>query len=98
MDRSLIFTALMEEPEFRRLESHDGSRLVTDAQERWQQDSKANPRLTLWACIQQYIADVTGNRTCEPGVWQRYVDTLKAGDEVKASNARITTPAPLNER
>ena len=97
MFRSLVFTALMEEPEFGRLPMDDSSRVVTDATERVQKDQAENPSLTIWDGVQAYIKDVTNNRTCEPGIWQRYVNVLRAGDEVEAEAARkkaeIPTPA-----
>lgn len=79
--RSLVFTLLLEEPEFGRLTSDDGSRIVTDAVERVEKDQAADPGMTTATSMRNYVRDVTGNGTTEPGVWQRYVDVLKAQDE-----------------
>ena len=79
MLRSLVFTILLEIPEFRQMESSDGSRLVTDAVLRVTQDQAKDPSLTTAKAMAQYIDDVT--KGTEPGVWQRYVDSLKANDE-----------------
>lgn len=78
MLRSLVFTILLELPEFRALESSDGSRIVTDAVLRIEQDQTKNPSLTIARIMDQYIHDVSDGT--EPGVWQRYADALKAGD------------------
>ncbi len=79
--RSLVFTLLLEEPEFRRLTDADGTRLVTDGCLRFKQDSAKDPSITLAASMRNYVNDVTARHTCEPGVWQRYVDALWASDE-----------------
>ena len=87
MLRSLVFTLLLEQPEFGRLEMEDGSRIVTDACERVRLDQAINNRRTTDDSMAGYVHDVTAGGTCEPGVWQRYVDTLKADDERKAAQA-----------
>jgi hypothetical protein len=126
MLRSLVFTLLLEEPEFGRLTSDDGSRLVTDAVLRCEQDQgkfacqdcgmttatddltvigrncsasaferahRMRPATTA-SSMRNYVNDVTDHHRCAPGIWQRYVDTLKAGDEVAArKTTEIRTPA-----
>lgn len=112
MLRSLVFTLLLEEPEFGRLTSDDGSRIVTDAVERVEKEQgmfacqdcgmttatddltvigrncsasaferahRMRPATTA-STMRNYVDDVTAHHTTEPGVWQRYVDVLKAQD------------------
>lgn len=74
---SLVFTALLEEPEFRRLSTESGSLLVSDAVLRVELDQKADPTITTWQVMCNYIADVTDHGRCAPGIWSRYVATLK---------------------
>lgn len=91
MDRSLVFTALLEEPEFAAMESRRGSRLVTDAVARVELD-RADPAkagITLRQSMLDYRADVTNGGTTEPGIWERYVDALLAGDQVNAERLGV---------
>lgn len=82
--RSLVFTLLLEEREIASMESMRGMRLVSDATDRVEQDQKRDRSLTTDAIIRQYISDVTANGTCEPGIWERYVDSLIACDQAYA--------------
>jgi len=40
--------------------------------------------------IAGYVRAVTANHTTDPGVWERYVGTLLAGDERRAREAGVT--------
>lgn len=87
--RSIAFSWLLHGvPEFGKLASDDGSRLVTDAVLRITQDQAKDPSLTVDAILRQYVKDVSDGT--EPGVWQRYVDSLKANDERHRPTPRVT--------
>lgn len=89
-DRSLIFTALIEEPEVARMETRRAARLFSDAQVRLDMDREEHPGITLAQSMKGYVDSVTASHTCEPGIWERYVDTLLAGDEYRAKQAGVT--------
>jgi hypothetical protein len=95
-DRSLIFTALLEEPEFGAMEDSRAQRLLSDAQERLDGDRQAKPGITTEQSMRDYVNDVTNGHTTEPGIWERYVDALLAGDEVRAQQAGITLPPGMH--
>jgi hypothetical protein len=74
-DRSLIFTVLLDSPEFAHMQSDRGSRLISDAVARLAQDRAEDPAIHIDASVRGYLADIgTGNL-------ETYVDTLIAGDE-----------------
>lgn len=93
-DRSLIFTALLEEPEFGAMEQRRGERLISDAQVALDNARERNPGVTIAQAMDGYVRAVTANHTTDPGVWERYVDTLLAGDERRAREAGVTGLPP----
>lgn len=89
MIRSLVFTALLEQPEIRAMSASDVERLVTDGVMAFYSDQATLGGVQ--GVMKVYVANVTANGTCEPGVWSRYVAALRAADEI--SPPPLRTPS-----
>lgn len=90
MLRSLVFTALLEHPEFRAMEYGRGGRLVTDAVARVEDVRATGSLASLQVLVDAYVAEVTS----PGGGLERYVDTLLAGDRRQAADLGVENLPP----